>query len=84
MVWLVRAKADSEALPAHERPVTNIFHPRFTYPVRSKALFWRHNLTVKLQIFGEQEKIYGYENLRIDVSTCPLFLPIECVLDASV
>lgn len=87
MVSLVRAKADSEALLARERPVTNVFHPRFTYPVRSKTPsppFWRRNLTTKLQIFGEQEKIYGYENLRIDVSTCSSFLPIEYVLDASI
>jgi hypothetical protein len=32
-----------------------------------------------MQIFGEQEKIYGYENLRIDVSLF-VFLPIEYVL----
>jgi len=81
----VRAKADSEALSARERPVTNIFHPRFTYPVRSKApcpLFGHHKLNVGLQIFGEQERIYGYENLRIDVSSSLSFQPIERVLDA--
>ena len=41
-----------------------------------------------MKIFGEQEKLYGYENLRIDVSSLPpsyppsvsLMLPGSCAL----
>jgi len=82
----VRAKVDSEALSAREKPITQVFHPRFTYPVRPKAprpRFGRHKLTARVQIFGEQEKIYGYENLRIDVSSSPPSYRPEHVSDAS-
>lgn len=37
IVLLVRADVDSDALSAREKPVTNVFHPRFTYPVRPRA-----------------------------------------------
>ena len=69
---LVRADVDSDALSAREIPVTNVFHPRFTYPVRPQAprpFFGYHKLTPRMQIFGEQEKLYGYENLRVNVSS---------------
>jgi hypothetical protein len=71
-VLLVRANADFEALSAREKPVTNVFHPRFTYPVRPETpcpLLEYHELTARMQIFGEQEKLYGYENLRINVGS---------------
>lgn len=44
------------------------FNPTFTYPV--SLLIICDSLTYHrvLQIYGEEEKIYGYEGLTIDVS----------------
>ncbi len=79
IVLLVRADVDFDALSAREKLVSNVFHPRFTYPVRPQAprpLFGYHKLTPRMQIFGEQEKLYGYENLRVNVSSqLPSYLP---------
>jgi histone acetyltransferase 1 len=67
----VRSLADKEALAEQES--YSDFHPRFTYPVRLSSYVGVSFLTffrfvAWLQIFGEDEKIYGYKGLTIDVS----------------
>lgn len=61
----MRAVADKESL-AEDESYEN-YHPGFTYPVRLLTLFLSHDL-IPAQIYGEQEKIYGYTDLVIDVS----------------
>jgi hypothetical protein len=42
------------------------FHPQFTYPVRLYQ-YLASLISPFAQIFGEEEKIYGYKDLKIDV-----------------
>jgi hypothetical protein len=72
----VRAYEDKESLAESESHES--FSPTFTYPVRSIGL--RPTVIAAyptLQIYGEDEKIYGYKNLKIDVrSRCS---PASCL-----
>jgi Histone acetyl transferase HAT1 N-terminus len=43
------------------------FHSRFTYPVRDASESFDFALNLAVKIFGEEEKIYGYKGLVIDV-----------------
>jgi histone acetyltransferase 1 len=62
----VRANEDKEALGESES--FENFHPTFTYPVCSFQSFLTDRLTFSgLQIYGEDENIYGYSDLVIDV-----------------
>ncbi|KAI0948700.1 hypothetical protein AcV7_009372 [Taiwanofungus camphoratus] len=63
---LVRAKQDRASLTARE--AYEGFHPTFTYPVRPLSLLPAHPLThPHPQIFGEDEKIYGFRGLTVDL-----------------
>ncbi len=44
------------------------FNPTFTYPVSFLTIYDSLIYHRVLQIYGEEEKIYGYEALTIDVS----------------
>ena len=62
----VRAYEDEESLAETESHES--FSPTFTYPVWPIGL--RPTVIAAypaLQIYGEDEKIYGYKNLKIDV-----------------
>jgi histone acetyltransferase 1 len=63
----VRANKDKEALGESES--FENFHPTFTYPVCACLPVFSHrpaNVS-GLQIYGEDENIYGYSDLVIDV-----------------
>ena len=62
----VRATTDKEALGDNESYEN--FHPTFTYPVCMSPLKFLTTFSLTLfQIYGEDEKIYGYTDLVIDV-----------------
>lgn len=61
----VRAQKDREALSREES--FEGFNPMFTYPASLSVACMSIRLIVILQIFGENEKIYGYKDLLIDV-----------------
>jgi hypothetical protein len=60
----VRANDDKEVLGDNESYEN--FHPSFTYPVRKLLEFFyvSNNFLISFQIYGEDEKIYGYTDLR--------------------
>jgi len=65
----VRSEKDKEALAEDE--TYEEFSPSFTYPVCAViSSVWEYYLTTVCfaQIYGEDEKIYGYNDLVIDVS----------------
>ena len=75
--YLVRAQKDKESFAEDES--YEDFSPTFTYPVCTlhcwlidrfswPLLICSRGYPSVLQIFGEDEKIYGYNDLVIDVS----------------
>ena len=80
-LWtLVRSQREKDALGDDE--TYEKFHPNFTYPVSRRLLSlppqvirtWKAHF---FQIYGEEEKIYGYQDLVIDVSHCCIYAWIE-------
>jgi histone acetyltransferase 1 len=72
--FTVRANKDKEALGDGES--FENFHPTFTYPVcrnpSSHSLLRRPADFRAFQIYGEDENIYGYSDLVIDVRAASL------------
>lgn len=75
----VRSPADKAVLGEDE--TYEDFHPTFTYPVCTrlsmKHMRWfmfMHLCLCSSQIYGDDEKIYGYQDLIIDVRSPLLFL----------
>jgi hypothetical protein len=63
--WADKSAVDSdETGSVHSAHPT--FHPQFTYPVRTYQ-YLASLVSQFAQIFGEEEKIYGYKDLKIDV-----------------
>jgi histone acetyltransferase 1 len=72
MLCTVRANEDKEVLADNESYEN--FHPTFTYPVcvQVHSILFANPLTL-VQIYGEDENIYGYSDLVIDVSFVTLW-----------
>ena len=71
----VRAPEDKASLWSRE--VYEEFRPTFTYPVRPLRPGSRHRFLCASQIYGEEEKIYGYKDLAIEVRAPLHFPPIR-------
>ena len=85
IVLLVRADVDSDALSAREKPVTSVFHPRFTYPVRPQTPTPAVRVLHPYPLYADIRRAGETVRIREPSFKCELlaaFLPAERVFDA--